>query len=320
MNQHNNHAQRTQLVSKSTRFLLILLSTILLLSCIVACEKQQQQSTDNNLNKTHNSKSSLETTTPQHSETKLSNVCDILLCTGYDGNTCYELVANQIDGYPDSTFEFGVIKNNKWLVEMTPNCPFIDETGWWKGLNKSYQSNKPSEEDFEHIGGSVFLYKESTIYNPETQVIFENLCNRNYYTALGGNYIEFVGFERRRHESGTSIDFKYFNTQTGETKKIGGFFNDVQRPDKLTDISEGLFYASGETWTWYNFQYTRYSGFFDLNGTMILDLSEYSITDYGGYKYQNGKYTITCANNSGVRYNITFDTSGKIISQEKAEN
>ena len=265
-----------------------------------------------------NQNSSIEPTSFQQPEVKLSEECDMILCTGYDGSDYYELVANQIDGYPDSTFEFGVIKNNKWLVEMSSNCPFIDENGWWKGLDKDYQSNTVSSEDFQYIGGALFLYKESSIYNPESGVCFENLCNRKY-TEIE-NYEEFLGFEVLKHNAGQSILFKYYNPKTGQSREIGGYFNDVQRPDVLKDISCGLFYASGETWEWHNFQYTRYSGFFDLNGQMILDLSEYTITDYHGYKYENNIYMITCTNNSGVNFNITFDTFGKIISQEKADN
>lgn len=265
-----------------------------------------------------NQNASTESTSPQQPEVKLSEECDMILCTGYDGSDCYELVANQIDGYPDSTFEFGVIKNNKWLVEMSSTCPFIDESGWWKGLDKDYQSNTVSNEDFQYIGGVLFIYKESSIYNPESGVCFENLCNRKY-TEIE-NYEEFLGFEVFKHNAGQNILFKYYNPKTGQSREVGGYFNDVQRPDVLKDISCGLFYASGKTWDWHNFQYTRYNGFFDLNGQMILDLSEYTITDYHGYKYQNNTYMITCSNNSGVKFNITFDTSGKIISQEKADN
>lgn len=255
-------------------------------------------------------------TTSQVPEKRLSESCDMLLCTGYDEDNYYELVANRFDGYPDSIFEFGVIKNNKWLVEMSSSCHFIDEDGWWKGLDKVHQSNTVSEEDFQYIGGALFLYKGSSIYNPETGAYFENLCNRNY-TEIE-NYNEFLGFEVFKHNAGQDILFKYYNPKTGQSREVGGYFNKVQRPDVLKDISCGLFYASGKTWNWHNFQYTRYNGFFDLNGQMILDLSEYTITDYHGYEYENNTYTITCRNNSSVEFDITFDTAGKMISQTKA--
>lgn len=260
------------------------------------------------------------TTTKEH---KLSDDCTYVLAGGYDGDDYYELVANQIDGYPDSTFEVGVIKNNEWLVEMNASSPFLEDNGWWKGLDQSYQENIPPEDSFEYIGQGCFLFSNNIIYNPETGVIFYNLCNRDY--SLMNNVDEFVGFEDY-HEDGTAshkIAFKYFNTKTGETKKIKGFFDDenIQQPNELHDISDGLFFAKGKTLTWSNFQYVEYCGFFDLNGNLIVDLSEYTVVktdDYHDYIFKNGQYTITCQNNSGISYDITFDTTGKIINQEKS--
>lgn len=201
---------------------------------------------------------------------------------------------------------------------MSEKFPFLDEEGWWKDVDKSYQSNMVSLEKFSYIGEGLFLYNGSIIYNPENGVCFEHLTNRDYSTLT--NKAEFVGFESY-HEEGTAnhnIFFKYFNTQTGECREIKGFFEKVQRPKELYDICEGLFFAKGETWTRKNFQYTEYVGFFDLDGNMILDLSDYAIVDYHGYGYKNGQYTITCANSSGICFDITFDKQGNITNQEKS--
>ncbi len=247
----------------------------------------------------------------------LSNDCDMVLCTGYDGDNYYELVANQIDAYPDSTFEFGVIKNNEWLVEMSSKCPFLDSEGWWKGLDKEYKANQVSSEDFKYIGGHIFLYKDNLMYNPESGVFFENLCNRDYTQLV--NYKEFIGFESY-HEEGTANHYvfvKYFNTDTGDSKEVCGFFKDVKRPEKLGDISDGLFYASGDTWEKKYFNYIEYDGFFNTDGDMVLDLSEYKITNYYDYMYHEGEYTITCENNSGVKYDITFNKKGEKVKEER---
>lgn len=242
----------------------------------------------------------------------LSKSCDMVVCKGNDNGDVYELVVNRYDAYPSSTYEFGVIKNNEWLVEMSSNCPFMDESGWWKGVDKRYYSNTVSKDDFQYIGGALFLYKKSSIYNPETGAFFENLCNRRYEEI--NNFDEFLGFEGYSYDGGYNILFKYYNSQTGLSREVGGYFDDVQRPDIIKDISCGLFYASGDTWDWYN---SRYEGFFDLNGVMVLDLSEYAITDYYEYEYKNSMYTMTCSNDSGVQFNITFDITGNIISKEK---
>lgn len=246
---------------------------------------------------------------------KISDSCDIILCTGSSDDGYIELVSNRIDGYPNSTYEFGVIKDNEWLIPMSPNCPFINENGWWKGAEST---NQPGE--FKYLDKSCFYYQPEDIhtgiiYNPVTNVIFENL--NSIHTNFTDNS-EFIGTISYRSSSGWSGEFRYFNMLTGDTHIIEGYFKEVFSPEKVMDISDGLFYASGKTTDRKNFEYIPYRGFFDLQGNMVLDLSGYSILDYHDYKFVNGEYTITCRNNSDVNYDITFDTSGNIIKQEKS--
>ncbi len=254
---------------------------------------------------------------------KLSTSCGMLLCTGYDGSDCYELVANQIDGYPDSTFEFGVIKNNEWLVEMSSNCPFINENGWWKGAK---YGNNPGK--FKYINAGCFYYSHNDgiglfemIYKPETGKYFEvsglvsfTMFKTEFgevdYSKLCNDKSEFLARINDGHYT-----FSYINLNTGETKAIPLKLH-VNNNQDIGLLSDGLFYAYGGS----NFTGTDYWGFFDLNGNQIIDLTQYDTTDLKDYQFRNGKYTITCKNNSGVKFNITFDTSGNIISQEKAEN
>lgn len=257
-----------------------------------------------------------ETTTE---EKRLSDDCTYILAAGYDGDNYYELVANQIDGYPNSTFEVGVIKNNNWLVDMSTSSPFLDDEGWWKDLNKSYEKNMPKLEHFKYIKKGCFLFNDKIFYRPENNIVFDKLCNRDYSTL--SNVDEFMGYTEWHAENSGScgFTFKYFNSVTGKSKEIKGFFADgnIRAPQKVYDISDNLFLAFGETLTYKNWDYVKYSGVFDLEGNMIIDLSKYDITDYHGYVFKNGKYTITCENKSNVEYDITFDTTGKVISQEK---
>lgn len=278
-----------------------------------------QETTDNNINPN----SSTESTSPQQPEVKLSEECDMILCTGYDGSDCYELVANQIDGYPDSTFEFGVIKNNTWLVPMSPNCPFINEKGWWKGAE---YGNNPGE--FKYINAGCFYYSHDDgiglfemIYKPETGkyfevsglvsfTIFKTEFGEVDYSKLCNDNSEFLTRINDGHYT-----FSYINLNTGDTKAIPLRLH-VNNNQDIGLLSDGLFYAYGGS----NFTGTDYWGFFDLNGNQIIDLTQYDTTDLKDYQFRNGKYTITCKNNSGVEFNITFDTSGKVISQEKVDN
>ena len=63
-------------------------------------------------------------------EQQLSDECDKVLAEGYDQkNNHYQLVANETEDYDGTQITMGVIKNNKWLVEMTEDFPFINEQG-----------------------------------------------------------------------------------------------------------------------------------------------------------------------------------------------
>lgn len=66
-------------------------------------------------------------TTEQVTEIKLSETCDAVLAEGTDVNgDYYELVATQEDTYNSTVIKIGVIKNNKWLVELSTDSPFLD--------------------------------------------------------------------------------------------------------------------------------------------------------------------------------------------------
>lgn len=244
----------------------------------------------------------------------LSSFCDLLLSTGeYNGDT-YELVANQIDGYPDSTFEFGVIKNNEWIVPMGSACPFIDDKGWWKGAE---YSNTPGE--FRYLSNGCFYYEKKegissfeVIYKPATGISFDivnfvagaPIVNENGEVLTG---LRIVGHSYKLYA------FSYLNMNSGATKEIPLELH-VNNNQEIGVLSDGVFYAYGGS----NFTGTDYWGFFNVEGEQIIDLLEYSDVELHGYVFKDGKYMITCTNNSGVKYNITFDTSGEIISTEKA--
>lgn len=61
-------------------------------------------------------------------------------------------------------------------------------------------------------------------------------------------------------------------------------------------------------------------GFYDLDGSMVVDLSDYYISDYRDYKYENGKYVVVCPNDHGAEFELTLDLTGKVVSQEKVIN
>lgn len=246
------------------------------------------------------------TDTTTEAPKKLSDSCDMILCTGYDGDDYYELVANQIDGYPDSSFEFGVLKNNEWLVEMSSVCPFINENGWWYGAK---YSNTPGE--FQYMKNGSFYYNHDDgwseiIYKPETNISFKvsGIVSFSRYKSDVGT-IDYSKLINENGEALTRLDdghftFSYLNLNTGESRPIPLDLTMVNNNQYIGLLSDGVFYAHASS----NFTGTDYSGFFDLNGNQIIDLTEYHCTDLGDYMFHNGQYTLTCKNNSGVEFDI----------------
>ncbi len=260
-----------------------------------------------------------ETTT--EAQKRLSEDCDMILCTGYDGEDYYELVANQVDNYPRSSILVGVIKNNTWLIELSSQSPFLNEDSWWK----TSQYYEKIQDKFIYLDEGCFLMKNdgiddyhSVIYKPDTNISFA-VAKMSIGIYYSDDYSKIINDDKF---IAVSTDWKLtvYDMSTGNSDAIKGFFSDdsIHLPNSLQGISDGLFYARGDTSTWHNFDYVQYEGFFDLNGNMIIDLSNYSISKSNGYLFTQGKYTMTVKNENGVNFDITFDTSGQIVSQEKS--
>lgn len=297
----------------------LILSICMLLSlCACGSDNNDRSRSKKSSKKDKNEHESFETEeniTPKDEE-KLSESCSMVLCTGSDGNDFYEIVANQIDGYPDSTFEFGVIKNNRWLVPMSSDCPFIDDEGWWLG---AIDANKPC--DFQYLEEGCFYYEcdngdPDIIYKPETSISLNasivgypdldysiNDKSEIIATVLNTDYL-----------STETLAIIYANMNTGELKTLP---IEAKYAQVIGPLNDNLFFIAEES-TNYHYGYDT-CGFFDLNGNQVIDLYSYDIVDYKDCKFINGQYTFTAKNNSDVLFDITIDTTGKVISQVKVE-
>ncbi|MBQ8028827.1 MAG: hypothetical protein IJ262_05420 [Clostridia bacterium] len=299
-----------------SRKLISLLLAICILLCLSACGTTETSNNPTNTpseSQTDTTQDTAESAISEEIETKLSDSCDMLVCSGNNGDDYYELVVNQIDAYPESTFEFGVIKNNEWFVNMSPNSPFIDENGWWKW---SDDENTISSDNFSYISNGCFLYRSSRygnnigiMYKPETSVFFEIRPIDDIFEIDASD--RFLAYDIHN-----SVNYDYqltlFDMNTGSKKVIGGVFKDYFYADKTYAISDDIFYARC------NITWNEYEGFYDLNGNIIIDLRETGYSTSYGYVFENGKIILTDYNDSGVKYDLTFDTSGNIINQEKS--
>jgi len=255
-------------------------------------------------------------------EVKLSDSCDKIIYSLKDEADYYEFVVNEEIEYPKTTYKVGVIKNNEWLVEMSKQSPLLNDDNSWKSL-KGVNSNPLDKIHFKYLGEGCFLYyvdhftaninNSGIIYNPSKNVFFP-VQNMSYYDNFDNIVKKGIIVVMNQFYEWVSLD-----TNTGKTSIINGYFKKGGEwsVERLQGQSEGLFMAHIED---FGFTTKYITGFFDFNGDLIVDLGEYGYPDKNNdYRFYNGQCKITTKNDTGVKFNITIDKSGKIISQEKID-
>lgn len=261
----------------------------------------------------------IEDNSSQNTKPKLSEQCDKVFCkaNSLDGGLL-EIVVKREDAYPKSIFYFGVIKNNEWLVELTPNCPFIDDDGRWIGLHKAL-ANTYANVEFFSIGAGCFLYKcndARIVYKPETGVSFHASLGA-YADPLHGT-LTYGNIMKDEFLVANSSGFQLLNMNTGVATPID--FGTRHAPEWIHPVSDGLFLAE---YSGYFGEY--YFGFFDTEGNFVIDLAAFRVSKQTNgmldeyQRFEDGKYTFICWNESGVPYKTTIDTFGAIIEQHKQE-
>lgn len=312
--------------------LVLLISVILLSISFVSCNSDSNPKVTSNMSISEGSPTYTSSqdnniqndpsTNDSYNPADLSDQCDEVLGVGYTlDDQKIEIVVKQEDAYPKSTFYFGVIKNNEWLIELTSDCPFLDETGRWIGLDDN-DRNTYQDVQFLSIGAGCFLYrceKERIVYKPETGIwfpaqlgIYADPLEEDYsYEIMNDSFLLAT----------TNGQLHLLNMDTGEKTKID--FGDRDRPSQIHPIGEGLFLA--DDFSYYTGK--SYFGFFDIQGNLVIDMSKYgSITGINGelrdeyQRFENGKYTFICRNENGVRYKLTIDKTGTIIDEQKYDN
>lgn len=255
-------------------------------------------------------------------QSKLSSDCDYVLAKGTNKNgDVYELVANQSKSF-DGKAEVGVIKNNKWLVALTSNSPFVDENGGIIDF-KNWEWRHNEKSVYYFVGNSCFMlpYAENTtdgtrksyvrFFNAETQ---KSLVCEGYivqYTEVfmvSDPQLIYKEFEENIFiQNGLSYTLINLNEMKEVNQfKAGEFYCE-------SPFSEGLFFSKPR------FEYENtIAGFYDEDGTLVIDLSKYNmiIDNMADIYFENGKCTFKANNESGAKWLITIDKTGKVLSEE----
>lgn len=251
-----------------------------------------------------------------------SDECDYVLSKGIDseGNVI-ELVANKSKSF-DENNKIGVIKGNEWIYELNSDNPFIDSNGQIMGIKNSAEHNnyqyEVNKENYIYLGNNCFMLKsfDNTIFWNFVTNSSLVLDSRDYNFELclrienDGNYDYMINkVDSDKILCICSAKYKLIDTNTMT------FITDFQDYDYrlCSPFSEGLFLAQkGDD--------ISTLGFYNENGTKIIDFSKYENFRQGAITsdevfFKNGKCTFCCSNKNGVFFKITIDNKGNIISE-----
>lgn len=276
-------------------------------------------------------------------ETQLSDTCDYILCRGTDtsGNT-YELVASQEETALGYEITVGIIKNNTWFVPMSSDSPFLGSDGLFPvedGKDLGYVARaKLVASHFYFIDSGAFLLKYSELNRGDIHIIFD--CNSKQ-TYTYAEYVDDYKWLYRYYELKTNGSVEdYYVVSYGEiltdnnlilmykdvsepfewnkpkkydwlildtkTMKIRTIASNVIDNSPKCSLSEGLFFADDNC-------------FYNINAEKVIDLSMYIIDTWedGGLYFKNGTCTFIAKNDLGSKFEITIDTSGRVLSEIK---
>lgn len=259
----------------------------------------------------------------EQSGEQLSASCDYILAQATDSKGNYiELVANDSETY-DGSQTIGLIKNNKWVIEMTDDSPIIED-GVVAFFNLYKYCHNAGETNIILITDNCFVF----FGDEDTDLLWNYSTGKTYYmTAEEFSNISYVGHYLGHQgkvlnedlitivvmETSTLLNTEIFDTKTMQFVKSFGpkYFNYVKQ------YSEGLFYAersipdeNGNI---------EELGFYDINGNLVLDFTEFYNKYFDIYeppeRFIDGKTSFRVENESGKKFEITIDKQGNVLSE-----
>ena len=289
---------------------------------------------DVNVSTSDETNSSQEVNVPNNGE------WDEILCSG-DG---YHLVKKEVDAYDGYKFMLGVVDDaGEWIQELTDSEPIVEEIRFRaEGSSETLRDSSC----YMYLGEGVFLaspgvsvyteneeyrvgpWENSTSYSPtgrgEVSIwecllwnVTDNSQTKIYTSKMSvfqDGYLLFC--EEDEMGKGT---LNVMNTK-GEITELSCQYLPNKPMHNFPVYSEGLFYACSEN---------SNSGFFDIEGNMVIDLSDYDMrgisysSDVGinAPYFENGQATILFTNNAGSVFKATIDKTGAFIGEpEKVES
>ena len=230
---------------------------------------------------------------------------DYLLASGDN----YNLVLKEVETVKESKVEIGVIDDNyNWIVPLTDDIPFPIKYTTLAILKPDDNSDVdireiPDKSAYYYAGNSVFYTTSEYVggdsilhmWNFEEDITFKTGRVRYNSFYFNDGYAIAVNADSSFPEGNVVIIDPHGNVVVtdiyagGETNRYIGIY------------ANGLFFA--------------YDGFYEIDGTRVIDLSEYAgqITNHPHFSF-DGKCTIIATNPNGKQFQAIIDANGNFIS------
>lgn len=256
---------------------------------------------------------------------------DQILCSG-DG---YYLVEKEIDEYDGYSIQFGVVdENGEWVQELTDTGAFAEgvKRRIYDVLNEFGAGDKFKEPSwYWYLGEGVFLASPATSVFDETTQTQVGPPEDLSALPTGNGYVLLWNFKDNVQKEIHAPKISTFNDgyalycsedssaealravdKQGNVIKLPCLYLQNKPKHDFPVYSEGLFFANTLDYE---------PGFFDIQGNLIIDLSEYEMEDVSYTTYFNapyfkdGKAEILIENEGGSVFKGTIDKNGKLVGE-----
>ena len=259
---------------------------------------------------------------------------DEILCSG-DG---YHLVKKEVDAYDGYKFMLGVVDDSgEWVQELTDSKPVVEEIRFRaEGSSETLRDSSC----YMYLGEGVFLSSPGvSVYTRDEEYRVGPWENSTSYSPTGRGEVaiwECLLWNVTDNSQAKIYASKMSAFQDGyllfcEEDEMGkGTLNAMNTKGEITELScqylpnkpmhnfpvysEGLFYACSEN---------SNPGFFDIEGNMVIDLSEYDMAripyssemGLNAPYFENGQATILISNNADSVFEAVIDKTGELVGE-----
>ena len=256
---------------------------------------------------------------------------DEILCSG-DG---YHLVKKEVDAYDGYQFMLGVVDDDgEWVQELTDTGTFMDEVRFRaEGSSETLRDSSC----YAYLGEGVFLASPGvSVYTKDDEYRVGPWENSVSYSPTGRAEVSIWecliwnvtdNSQAKFHASKMSEFQDGYLLFCEEDESGSGFLKAMNTKGEIVDLpckylpnkpmhnfpvySEGLFYACSED---------SDPGFFDIEGNMVIDLSEYDVAripyssemGVNAPYFENGQATLLISNNADSVFRAVIDNTGAL--------